>query len=57
VLPKGTPVAQCLPIKRDAWNPLFDVIEGEALDRQMELTAAIVREKGIYRRNYRAPKR
>jgi len=27
------------------------------MDRQMELTAAIVREKGIYRRNYRAPKR
>jgi hypothetical protein len=57
VLPKGTPVAQCLPVKRDVWDAQFDVIEGEVLDRQMELTAAIVREKGIYRRNYRAPKR
>jgi hypothetical protein len=57
VLPKGTPVAQCLPIKRDAWDAQFGTIEGETMDRQMELTAAIVREKGIYRRNYRAPKR
>ncbi len=57
VLPKGTPVAQCLPMRRDVWDAQFEVIEGEAVERQMELTASIVQEKGIYRRHFRAPKR
>jgi hypothetical protein len=57
VLPKGTPVAQCLPMRRDAWNAAFGRIEGEAATRYMELSAAIVQEEGIYRRQYRAPKR
>jgi hypothetical protein len=57
VLAKGTPVAQCLPMKRDVWNASFGKIEGEAVTRQMELSAAILQEKGIYRRQFRAPKR
>jgi hypothetical protein len=57
MLPKGTPVAQCLPFKRDVWDAQFEVIEGDAAERQLELTSAIVHEKGIYRRHYRAPKR
>jgi len=57
VLAKGTPVAQCLPMKRDVWNASFGVIEGEAVTRQMDLSAAILQEKGIYRREFRAPKR
>jgi hypothetical protein len=56
-LPKGTPIAQCLPFKRDIWDTQFEVIEGDAAERQMELTSAIVHEKSIYRRHYRAPKR
>jgi hypothetical protein len=57
VLSKGTPVAQCVPVKRDVWNASFEVIAGEAAARQMELSAAIVQEKGIYRRQFRARKR
>jgi hypothetical protein len=57
VLPKGTPVAQCLPIKRDVWTALFEVTESDAVERHMEISAAIVQEKGIYRRQFRAPKR
>jgi hypothetical protein len=57
VLAKGTPVAQVLPIKRDVWSARFDVIIGDAAARQRELSAAITQEKGIYRRQFRAPKR
>jgi len=56
-LPKGTPIAQCLPFKRDIWDAQFEVIEGDAAERHLELTSAIVHEKGVYRRHYRAPKR
>jgi hypothetical protein len=57
VLPKGTPVAQCLPLKRDTWQAQFKVIEGEGAARLQDLTAAILKEQGIYRRQFRAPKR
>ena len=57
ILPKGTPVAQCLPLKRDTWQAQFKVIEGEGAARLQDLTAAILKEQGIYRRQFRAPKR
>ncbi len=57
VLPKGTPVAQCIPFKRDVWNAEFKPIEGEAIARLQELSNAIVNEPGIYRRQFRAAKR
>ena len=57
VLPKGTPVAQCLPLKRDTWQAQFKVIEGEGAARLQDLTAAILKEQGVYRRQFRAPKR
>ena len=56
-LPKGTPVAQCLPLKRDTWQAQFKVIEGEGAARLQDLTAAILKEQGVYRRQFRAPKR
>ena len=56
-LPKGTPVAQCLPLNRDTWQAQFKVIEGEGAARLQDLTAAILKEQGIYRRQFRAPKR
>jgi hypothetical protein len=57
VLPKGTPVAQCLPIKRDTWTAQFETISGEAAARLQELAAAVIQEPGIYRRQFRANKR
>ena len=55
VLPKGTPVAQCLPIKRNLWTGLFDTIAGDAISHVQETTVAD--EPGVYRRQFRAPKR
>ncbi len=57
VLPKGTPVAQCLPVKREVWVDRFEVLSSEAADRMTQTRIAIGREIGIYRRQFRAPKR
>jgi len=57
VLPKGTPVAQCLPIKRDLWTAEFAAIAGDAVSQVQDTTAAQRNEPGLYRRQFRAPKR
>ena len=57
VLPKGTPVAQCLPLKRDTWAARFETIDAAAAARLQELSVAVTQEQGIYRRQFRAPKR
>ncbi|HKA81507.1 MAG TPA: hypothetical protein VKD43_15815 [Xanthobacteraceae bacterium] len=57
VLPAGTPVAQCLPVKRDSWTTQFGTIAGEAATRLHEIAGAVSREPGVYRRRFRAPKR
>jgi hypothetical protein len=57
VLAKGTPVAQCLPLKRDLWEPDFDVIGEDAAKRLHHTAGSVSREQGVYRRQFRAPKR
>ena len=57
VLPQGTPVAQCVPIKRETWEPAFEHITGEAVQRLHDTALAVSREQGVYRRQFRAPKR
>jgi hypothetical protein len=57
VLPKGTPVAQCLPLKRESWTARFETIDREAAGRLHETAGAVSREPGTYRRQFRAPKR
>jgi hypothetical protein len=57
VLPKGTPVAQCLPVKRESWTGNFDVLSAEATARVIATRDAIGRETDVYRRQFRAPKR
>ena len=56
VLAKGTPVAQCLPIKRDVWTARFETITGEMIGRLQETSAAVTNKRGVYRRQFRAPK-
>jgi hypothetical protein len=57
VLPKGTPVAQCIPVKREFWSAGFETIRGDAVERLQRTAAAVTRERGVYRRQFRAPKR
>ncbi len=57
VLPKGTPVAQCLPVKRESWTGRFVALSSEATERMTQIRTAIARETGVYRRQFRMPKR
>lgn len=57
VLPKGTPVAQCLPVKREIWNATFEELSTEGLDRLIKSQEATSATPGVYRRQFRAPKR
>ena len=52
----GTPVAQCLPLKRDRWTAQYGVIAGEAATRLRETTDAIKSDYGVYRRRFRVAK-
>lgn len=57
VLPKGTPVAQCIPVKRESWEAIVTTLSAEEAGRLSELSSAIAREQGIYRHRFRAGKR
>jgi hypothetical protein len=57
VVPKGTPIAQCIPVKRESWNARFDMLSGEATKRMIETRSAIGRDTDVYRHQFRAPKR
>ena len=54
VLPKGTPVAQCIPVRRETWGARTASFTEEEAQRAHELIDAIAREKGVYRRQFRA---
>lgn len=54
VLPRGTPVAQCVPVKRESWVAQTAPFTAEETQRVHELTKAINREPGLYRRKFRA---
>jgi hypothetical protein len=57
VLPKGTPIAQCLPVKRESWAARFEALSDEDAARIIEVRDAIARDTDVYRRQFRAPKR
>jgi hypothetical protein len=56
VLRKGTPVAQCLPVKREAWTGRYEALSDEAASRLVATRDALAFETGVYRRRYRMPK-
>jgi hypothetical protein len=57
VLPKGTPIAQCMPMKRESWNADFTELSQENYARVVETQDALASVQGIYRRQFRVPKR
>ena len=57
VLPKGTPVAQCIPVKRASWTLQAGTLSDDDAARIRNLSRAIGEESGIYRRQFRAGKR
>ena len=57
VLPKGTPVAQCMPVKRESWRACVEPLSDDDVARLREVARSIDRETGIYRHQFRASKR
>ena len=57
VLPKGTPVAQCVPVKRELWRSRVEPLSSDGIARLHAVASAIDQEHGIYRRQFRADKR
>jgi hypothetical protein len=54
VLKKGTPVAQCLPVKRESWVARLATLSAEETARIIKARDALAREPDIYRRQFRA---
>jgi len=54
VLPRGTPVAQCFPVRREAWSAELATFTDEEARRAHDLMAEIGQGKGVYRRRFRA---
>jgi hypothetical protein len=57
VLPKGTPVAQCIPVKRETWAAQFAPMSAEQVQRLGSNANWLSAETDVYRRNFRAQKR
>lgn len=57
VLPKGTPVAQCMPVKRESWNGAFEALSDEDTARLLKTRSEILQGADVYRRKFRVAKR
>jgi hypothetical protein len=57
VLSKGTPVVQCLPVKRENWSLNFASMTEAETARVYELGHDVAQSTGVYRQQFRAPKR
>ena len=54
VLPAGTPVAQCFPVARETIDLAFEPFSEEGGRLYDETARALLTERGVYRRRYRA---
>ena len=54
VLPRGTPIVQCMPVRRESWSMQTGCLSAEEVERAHDLKNAIKRESGLYRRKFRA---
>jgi hypothetical protein len=54
VLPKGTPVAQCIPVRREDWVARTSSFTADDTQRVHDLRDAMRREPDMYRRKFRA---
>jgi hypothetical protein len=52
-LPRGTPIAQCIPVKRENWIVETSCFTPEKTQQVHEFRNAMRRESGLYRRKFR----
>ena len=57
VLSKGTPVVQCLPVKRENWSLQFASMNEAEKQRAYEIGQDVSGSTGVYRHDFRAAKR
>lgn len=53
-LAKGTPVAQCVPVRREAIDVICESLDEKGLCAQDDVRDILERETGVYRKAYRA---
>ena len=54
ILPKGTPIAQCIPVKRESWVCETSPFTPEETQQAREFRDTMRGESGLYRRQFRA---
>lgn len=57
VLKKGTPIAQCFPVKRETWGARFEEFSSDDSTKLAQSREAILADADVYRRQFRAAKR
>jgi len=57
VLPRGTPVAQCFPVAREALELCVQTMDEAETRSYDEVGEALTTQRGVYRKRYRAAKR
>lgn len=56
VLPKGTPVAQCMAVPRERPELQFDILQGDSASRYSHTVAEVLASPNVYRKRYRQRK-
>lgn len=54
VLPKGTPIAQCYPVPREAPTLVFEAMSDDKMRRYDDLASKIMAAPGVYRQQHRS---
>lgn len=57
VLPRGLPVVQCIPVRRESLELSCETMDPEHLARFSATTQEILSEPGVYKRRFRAKQR
>ena len=53
-LPRGTPVAQCFPVRREALELQVEAMDAERIERYQSLAERVLAGPGVYRKHYRS---
>lgn len=54
VLPRGMPVAQCIPVRREAPSLVFETLDEAGMARYERTADALLSGPGVYRKQFRA---
>ncbi len=57
VLERGTPVAQCMPVPREAPQLRIEALSGERAQRYGDTVAEVLAAPGVYRKRFRVKRR